>query len=53
MSTDTKPVAEIVWSLADWPDDSVLTDTVIEESRKSRVELVAAMERCRAARAER
>jgi hypothetical protein len=52
MSTDTKPVdAEVVWSRADWPEDSYITDAVIEESGRARRELVAAVAGCRSARA--
>lgn len=39
-------------SLADWPEDSHLTDAVIKGSRESVAELLAAMAETRAARAE-
>jgi len=53
MTTSTEPTAEIVWSAADWPEDSHITDKVIEESERARRELEAAMAECVAARAER
>lgn len=53
MTTSTEIETEdIVWSEAIWPEDSHITDAVIEESRKARVELLAAMAETRAARAE-
>lgn len=52
MTTTTAP-ADIVRSLADWPEDSERTDAVISESVKARAELEAAMAETQAARAER
>lgn len=51
MTTTTAP-ADIVRSLADWPEDSERTDAVISESVKARRELETAMLASRAARAE-
>jgi hypothetical protein len=52
MSTSTEPIAEIVWSWTDLPDDSYITDHVIKEADESLAVLVAAMAESRAARAE-
>lgn len=52
MTTTATTPADIVRSLADWPEDSHLTDKVIEGSQESVAELLAAMAETRAARAE-
>lgn len=51
MTTPTK-IETDPRSLADWPEDSHITDEVISESVKVRAVLAAAMAETRAARAE-
>lgn len=48
----TVVTTDIVWSRVDWPEDSYITEAVIEGSQESVVELLAAMAETRAARAE-